>query len=53
VMKRGSFLINSGIVRVHFGEPIQVSGYSMENRARLTHRARQAVCELQKHYETS
>ena len=53
VMKRGSFLINSGIVRVHFGEPIQVGGYSMENRVRLTHRARQAVSELRKRYETS
>ena len=53
VMKKGSFLINPGTVRVHFGEPIQVGGYTMENRARLTHRARQAVSEIQKHYKTS
>ena len=52
VMKRGSFLINSGIVRVHFGEPIQVGGYSMASRSKLTHRAQQVVSELQKRYET-
>ena len=52
VMKRGSFLINSGIVRVHFGEPIQVGGYSMASRSKLTHRAQQVVSELQKRYKT-
>ena len=52
VMKRGSLLINSGIVRVHFGEPIQVGGYSMASRSKLTHRAQQVVSELQKRYET-
>ena len=52
VMKRGSFLINSGIVRLHFGEPIQVGGYSMASRSKLTHRAQQVVSELQKRYKT-
>ncbi|MEC9355470.1 MAG: lysophospholipid acyltransferase family protein [Gemmatimonadota bacterium] len=52
VMKRGSLLINSGIVRVHFGEPIQVGGYSMASRSKLTHRAQQVVSELQKRYKT-
>ena len=52
VMKRGSFLINAGIVRVYFGEPIQVGGYSMASRSKLTHRAQQVVSELQKRYKT-
>ena len=52
VMKRGSFLINAGIVRVYFGEPIQVGGYSMASRSKLTHRAQQVVSEIQKRYET-
>ena len=52
VMKRGSFLINSGIVRVHFGEPIKVGGYSMASRSKLTHRAQRVVSELQKRYKT-
>ena len=52
VMKKGSFLVHSGVVRVHFGEPIQVGGYSMEDRGRLTVRAWQALTELQKRHET-
>ena len=52
VMKRGSFLINSGIVRVHFGEPIKVGGYSMASRSKLTHRAQRVVSELQKRHKT-
>jgi 1-acyl-sn-glycerol-3-phosphate acyltransferase len=52
VMKKGSLLVHSGVVRVHFGEPIQVGGYSMEDRGRLTVRAWQALTELQKRHET-
>ena len=53
VMRKGSFLINPGIVRVHYGGPIQVGEYTMQERTELTRRAQRAVSELQKSHGTS
>lgn len=43
IMRKGSFLIYPGTVRIRFGEPIRVEGMGMEDRAELTDRARSAV----------
>ena len=43
VMKKGSFLVYPGTVRIRFGEPIAVEGLEMEDRDALTGRARDAV----------
>ena len=47
VMKKGSFLIHPGTIRVRFGEPIDVAGLEFEDRNELTARAREAVAALQ------
>lgn len=47
VMRKGSFLIRPGTIRVRFGTPISVAGLTLEDRDELTHRARAAVAELQ------
>ena len=38
VMRKGSFLIRSGVVDVHFFEPIETAGLSYEQRAELMER---------------
>lgn len=43
IMKKGSFLIYPGTVRVRFGDPIAVDGLEMEDRSTLTESARTAV----------
>ena len=53
VMRKGSFLIKPGIVRVHYGEPIQVGGYTIHERTELTRRAQRAVSELQNSHGNS
>lgn len=47
VMRKGSFLIRSGTIRVRFGEPIDVDGLDFDDRNELTARAHGAVAALQ------
>ena len=43
IMKKGSFLVYPGTVRVRFGTPLPVEGLEMEDRDALTRTARDAV----------
>lgn len=47
VMRKGSFRIRPGTIRVRFGEPISVEGLGIEQRNELTARAREALLGLQ------
>lgn len=47
VMRKGSFLIRPGTIRVRFGEPIDVEGLDFDDRHELTARAHGAVAALQ------
>lgn len=47
VMRKGSFLIRPGTIRVRFGEPIGVDGLDFDDRHELTARAHGAVAALQ------
>ena len=47
VMRKGSFLIRPGTIRVRFGEPIPVEGLTLDDRDELTRGARDAVARLQ------
>lgn len=47
VMRKGSWLIHPGSIRVRFGEPISVQGLAVEHRNQLTARAHEAVAGLQ------
>ena len=51
VMRKGSFLITPGVVRIRFGEPIPVDGYGIDDRGTLTSRAWEALAGLQEHAE--
>ncbi len=46
VMRKGSFLVYPGTVRIRFGEPMGVEGLELEDRGVLTDRARAAVAGL-------
>lgn len=46
IMKKGSFLIYPGTVRIRFGDPIRVEGLEMGDRVGLTDTARAAVAGL-------
>jgi 1-acyl-sn-glycerol-3-phosphate acyltransferase len=45
VMRKGSFLIRSGVVDVHFLEPIETTGLSYDQRAELMKRVWQRVAD--------
>lgn len=47
VMPKGSWRIRPGRIRVHLGDPIDVSGLTLEDRDALTGRAWEAVFALQ------
>jgi 1-acyl-sn-glycerol-3-phosphate acyltransferase len=47
VMKKGSFLIRPGTIRVRFGDPIKVRGLDLDDRNELTGRAHAALLGLQ------
>ena len=47
VMRKGSLLIRPGTITVRFGEPIDVSGFAVDDRNELTERAWQALAALQ------
>ena len=47
IMRKGSYRIRPGTVRVRFGEPISVQGLNIESRNRLTDQAWEALAELQ------
>jgi 1-acyl-sn-glycerol-3-phosphate acyltransferase len=47
VMRKGSWLIRSGTIRVRFGEPIETEGLQLDQRNELTLRAHEALAALQ------
>ena len=47
VMRKGSWRIRRGPVRIRIGEPIPVRGYTLARRAELTDEARRALLGLQ------
>ncbi len=47
VMKKGSALVHSGVIRIRFGEPISVQGFDLDQRSELTARAQEALAGLQ------
>jgi len=47
IMRKGSYKIRPGTVRVRFGNPISVQGLGIESRNRLTDQVWQALAELQ------
>jgi 1-acyl-sn-glycerol-3-phosphate acyltransferase len=47
VMRKGSFWIRPGVIRVRFGEPISVDGYTVDRRDELTAKAWDSVSALQ------
>ncbi len=47
VMPKGSWRIRPGCIRVYFGEPIDVTGLTLEDRDALTRRGWEAVSALQ------
>jgi 1-acyl-sn-glycerol-3-phosphate acyltransferase len=46
IMRKGSWKVSPGLIRVRFGEPIPVSGMAVEDRNELTGQAWRAVAEL-------
>ena len=46
-MRKGSFWIRPGVIRVKFGEPIPVGEYAVDRRNELTDRAWDAMKALQ------
>jgi len=46
VMRKGSWWIRSGTIRVRFGEPIDVEGYGEKDRGRLTALARARISTM-------
>jgi 1-acyl-sn-glycerol-3-phosphate acyltransferase len=46
IMKKNSWIIHSGKVRVRFGKPIDASGYTIEQRSELAQRAHDAVAAV-------
>ena len=47
VMRKGSFWIRPGTIRVRFGEPISVDGYTVDQRDELTNKAWDALKAIQ------
>ena len=47
IMRKGSFWIRPGVIRVKFGEPIPVGEYAVDRRNELTDRAWDAMKALQ------
>ena len=47
IMRKGSFWIRPGVIRVKFGEPISVGEYTVDGRNELTDRAWDAMKALQ------
>lgn len=47
IMRKGSFVIRPGTIRVLLGEPIPVGSFDMEQRNELTRQAREALLGLQ------
>lgn len=47
IMKKGSWLVRPGTVRIRFGDPIPVEGYTLDQRNELTLAARKALVALQ------
>ena len=47
IMKKGSWWIRKGTVRVRIGEPIRVAGYTLARRDELMAMSRQALLDLQ------
>ena len=47
IMRKGSFWIRPGVIRVKFGEPIPVGEYAVDGRNELTDRAWDAMKALQ------
>ena len=45
-MRKGSWKVSPGVIRVRFGEPIAVSERALEDRNELTGQAWRAVAEL-------
>ena len=45
-MRKGSWRVRSGTVRITLGAPIPVEGYGLERRDQLIHDAREALLEL-------
>ena len=49
ILPKGSLWIRPGAIQVHFGAPIETTGYTYETRDRLANRVREAIdTELQK-----
>ncbi len=46
IMRKGSWKVNPGVVKVRFGAPIEASGLVAEDRNRLTDRARDELAAL-------
>jgi 1-acyl-sn-glycerol-3-phosphate acyltransferase len=47
VMRKGSFWIRPGVIRVRFGDPIPVEGYTIDQRNELTEKAWNSLAQLQ------
>jgi 1-acyl-sn-glycerol-3-phosphate acyltransferase len=52
VMRKGSWLIRGGTIRIRFGQPISVAGLEVQDRAELTEEARSALLALQSSEQT-